>query len=325
MDIFSSFWKHHRETDVTGIRLAEETLFFQEKTKNDFIKITPQGTWMAVAQGARDIAIPNDPLCRRKISSPFITNPQDWRSITDTGTSNPPLLEYMLEAAILIKKNSSQNPVYFTIFNPITQAIQLAGFDQFKEHIILYPDDVKAGLKQITKNTIGQFEEYKKAGIDSVYYVTQHKSTGFFSPLEYTMWGSPYDVQVYKNCFSGFNNNMIHLHGSDIYYDQNDLDSGGVLHFSKETVTSQVNHICIKPERVSFGIAPEKLRSLINEDELLQLIDQYLNLKQENYYLTADCVLPVDFPDEQIAKINGWVKDLRKIKHPEKLSVAYGT
>ena len=163
--LISSFWKHHPGSDQDGGRLAERTRAFQEETDCDFIKITPAGTWQAVCQGAVDEAWPDDPLGRRRILKPRIVNPEDWLNLPDFKRQTPALMEGMIDCCRSIVSSGTTKPVVFTVFNPITQAIQMSGLERFKEHCLLVSDMVKAGISaSLDVNTwgISDFSKHNK-------------------------------------------------------------------------------------------------------------------------------------------------------------------
>ena len=144
----SAFWVHHPIADHAAEPFAAATLAFHAAVGGDFIKLTPSGTWQSVGQGAVDEAWPDDVIGRRRVVVPAIRDPRDWAGLPDWRSSGlPAIVLEMLRGAELVVAGASGIPVLATIFNPMTQAFQLAGGPALLDIILADPTAFNAGLR----------------------------------------------------------------------------------------------------------------------------------------------------------------------------------
>lgn len=303
-----SFWKHHPHDDQTGRLLARKTIQFQQKYHFDYIKVTPAGSWLAACYGLED-AYRGDPLGRRTILRPYITAPQDWLHLADFRRSQPPMLAEQLQAAYLTQKAFPDEPVYITVFSPISQAIQLAGQDQFIQHWQTFPEWTKQGLQILTDNLCYVLEEFKRQAIQHIYYVLQHARQGGLSPHLHRQLSVFTDQTCLSYANQHFQDVIIHLHGADVFDPVGSHSSHTRLHFGASA--SQLSAPNLLP-----GLSADQLASCNTLETASQQLRNYYahpaTATATTPHLMADCVLPLDFPDHQI---NLWTQAARFSSH----------
>lgn len=309
LPLLSAFWKHHPISDQHAVQLAKKTLDFEEITNCDFIKITPAGTWQAVCHGATDENWENDSLGRRRIIKPLINNVDDWLNLIDFKNSDLPLLNEVIGACKLISKTKPSKPIVFTAFNPITQAIQLCGLENFKEHCRIAPDKVKAGIDKITENTLFIIDSFINAGANGIYYVTQHMQQGLITPELYQDFGEEADMICLNKC-KYFDYSIFHLHGENIFLSLSDIPDNCFIHYEHTSENMQPADFHEKyPYKLMLGIPFSIMNQCKDDTEINNCIEFYSQLNPTSNFIVAGCVMPLDFPNVDIAK---WVSLAKK-------------
>jgi uroporphyrinogen decarboxylase len=118
---------------------------------------------------------------------------------------------------LLIPHFSPHTPVIQTIFNPMSQAKNLAGQDSLLTMMRSQPDLLHAGLITITRSTIDFIHACMDIGIDGVFFAVQHAQSNLLSDAEFDTFCRPYDLEILdvaKNTWL----NMVHIHGEGIYF-----------------------------------------------------------------------------------------------------------
>ena len=309
LPLLSAFWKHHPISDQNAEQLAKKTLDFEAITNCDFIKITPAGTWQAVCYGAIDENWENDFLGRRKIIKPLIKHVDDWINLIHFRGSDLPLMNEIIGACKLISKTGPTKPLVFTAFNPITQAIQLAGLETFKEHCRIAPDKVKAGIDKITENTLFTIDSFIDAGAKGIYYVTQHMQNGLITPEIYHDFGEEGDKLCLNKC-KDLDYSIFHIHGENIFLSLSDIPNNCFIHYEHTSENLLPSIFYEKyPYKLMLGIPFSKMHQCITDNDIKDCIDLYTELYPRFNFIVAGCVVPLDFPDINIAK---WVQLIKK-------------
>lgn len=315
-DLLTSFWKHHPIADQSGESLARETIAFYEKFKFDFVKLTPAGCWQAACYGVHHAWEPN-PVGIRTITKTIINQPTDWLNLPDFSTAPlPALMKEMTDACNRVNAHFvSKVPVFFTLFCPISQAVQMAGRDVFLNHVKASPNEVLAGLQRITKNTLLTIQAFREAGAQGLYFVTQHMREEMLPEYVYKQFGSTFDAECLNSC-ADFPLNFFHIHGAGVYFCFEQLPDNCTVHFEAAPSNGKINsdrHTHKTP--LSIGIPPELLLKTTSEDDMVRLLSEYILPDQTANILTAGCVLPLDFPDEVVLKWLGVIKNYNDTLH----------
>jgi len=211
-----AFWRHFPEEDQNPEALANATLKFQQTYDFDIVKVTPASSFSVKDWGVQD-EWKNNPEGSREYTKRVIEKPQDWETLQalDPSASH---LAAQLECLKLVRKGiGTDTPILQTIFNPISLAKHLAGNDLLLEHIKKHPAAVIKGLDTITKTTVKFIEALHDIGIDGVFYAIQHAQASMLELDEYKSIALPFDQQALKPA-EGFWCNMLHLHGTDVFF-----------------------------------------------------------------------------------------------------------
>lgn len=212
-----ALWRHFPVADQRPDTLARMILEFQAMYDFDLIKVTPASSYCLVDFGSKD-QWKGNPEGVREYTHQVIQQPEDWTKL--------PLLDprqgslgMVLEALQMIKAgNQTGAPIIQTIFNPMSQAKNLAGRDRLIHHLRAYPDQLKAGLEILTQNIQTYLDEVRKIGIAGIFYAVQHAQYSILSADEFREFSRTYDLPI-LNELNGFWLNMLHLHGETGAFD----------------------------------------------------------------------------------------------------------
>lgn len=293
----SAFWVHHPIADQTAETFAAATLAYAREVGGDFIKLTPSGTWQSVGQGAVDEVWPEDVIGRRRVVVPAVREPRDWSDLPDWRTTGlPAIVQEMLRGAELVVDGAPGIPVLATIFNPMTQAFQLAGGPALHEIILADPEAFNAGLRRITANTEFLIEQFADRGVTGLYMSTHMMQPGLCPTSEYRAWS---DTNVlHKALGSGLDPVVFHLHGPDILPTlAPELDERVILHLEAGAA-----EVVGRP--IWVGVPQAELRACNTPGDFLALKHRY----NPDCPMTAGGCTTLDVPHEEIAAWNAWAK-----------------
>jgi len=212
-----ALWRHFPVDDQTPDSLAAATAHFQRTFDFDLIKVTPASSFCLKDLGCRD-EWQGNPEGTRTYTRTAIHHPEDWRKLKVLDPRKGHLGQQLECLNLLIKEFSDSTPILQSIFNPLSQAKNLAGSSQLMVHLHKYPEAVEAGLKIITLNTLGFIEELLKTGIDGIFYAIQHAQYELLTETEFARFSIPYDQQILA-AVKPLWLNMAHLHGENVMFD----------------------------------------------------------------------------------------------------------
>ncbi len=211
-----ALWRHWPVDDQRGDTLARATLEFQQTYDFDFVKVTPSSNYCVADYGAETRWEGN--LEGTRLWGPrLIQEPEDWLRLRPLDPRRG-LLGQILQADRLIGEAlGPDTPFIQTIFNPLSQAKNLAG-DRFIPHLRQHPDAVKAGLATLTESILRFVEALKSTGAAGIFLAVQHAQFGLLTQEEYATFGRPLDLQILE-ATEGMWFNLLHLHGRDVMFD----------------------------------------------------------------------------------------------------------
>ena len=212
-----ALWRHFPVDDQTPEGLAAATLDFQRAYDFDLVKVTPassfclkdwgvEDTWKGATEGTREYG-------RRRI-----VEAEDWGRLDVLDPYRGHLSEQLTCLDLISSELGEDVPVLQTIFNPLSQAKNLAGGSRLIIHMRKSPDAVHEGLKIITESTIRFIEAVKKTGIAGIFYALQHANYGLLTEAEYREFGRAYDLLILETVKDLWLN-MVHLHGEEVMFD----------------------------------------------------------------------------------------------------------
>jgi uroporphyrinogen decarboxylase len=211
-----ALWRHFPVDDQAPGTLAQATLNFQRSYDFDLVKVTPASSFCVRDWGVED-EWRGHTEGTRQYTKRVINDPRDWENLP-TLSSSAPHLGAQLECLHMIRTElGPETPLLQTVFNPLSQAKNLAGNETLLAHLRLYPDAVMKGLETITETTRRFVEACIETGIDGVFYAVQHAQANLLTLTEYETFGLPNDLKVLEPSRK-LMCNLLHLHGHDVYF-----------------------------------------------------------------------------------------------------------
>jgi len=213
-----SLWRHFPVDDQSAEGLAKAIINYQNTYDFDFIKVTPSSSYCLEDWGTKDEWL-GSTEGTRDYTHRIISKPEDWIKLPLLDPYKGSLSKQLSCLNILIDEFGYDIPIIQTIFNPLSQAKNLAGNQVLLSHMRRYPNLVHEGLAIISKSTQLFIEALTKIGLQGIFYAVQHAQYGLLSPGEYDEFGMKYDLQVLEPTNEMWFN-LLHIHGSDIMFDK---------------------------------------------------------------------------------------------------------
>ncbi len=212
-----ALWRHWPGDDQQAEDFARSVIDFQRAFDFDLVKVTAASEYCVADWGAESRWVGNEEGTRewrRRV----IQRPEDWTQLKVLDPRRGMLAE-MLRALQIIGKEAQQEnwPFIMTIFNPLSQAKNLAG-PRLLSDLRQRPAEMKAALDVITQSTVRFVEAARETGIAGIFLALQHASYDLLSEAEYREFGRPYDLRILE-ATQGCWFNLLHLHGNNVMFD----------------------------------------------------------------------------------------------------------
>jgi uroporphyrinogen decarboxylase len=210
-----ALWRHFHREDRDPVTLAQISAEFARRYDLDLVKLTPSGLY-AVEDWGADIVYPDTETDAPVLARPAVTKPEEWRELRQISTM---ALERELTAIRLTRLHLGQDwPMVMTIFSPLTLAYKLAG-EQLVDHLRADPDAIHVGLRTLTSVTAAFAHAALDAGADGLFFASQWICAGFCTREVYAAYGLSYDLDVLEEVSYRSRITILHLHGTDIFFD----------------------------------------------------------------------------------------------------------
>ena len=303
-----ALWRHFPVDDQSPQDLACSVVLFQETYDFDFVKITPASSYCLKGYGSLDEWRGNPEGTREYTNRP-VKEPEDWLKLPDLSPCDGSL-GATLETIRLIRGQVDANtPVIQTIFDPLSQAKNLAGNDTLIAHIRQHPHAVMEGLKRITENTLAFVEECKKTQIDGIFFAIQHAQAHLLGLEDFRSFVLQFDRQI-LDTVKGLWLNLIHIHGKNIYFDEVSTLPAGILNWhDQETVPSLADGKKQFPGAVCGGLKQWNTLAYQTPAAVTAEANAAIELTNgERFILGTGCVLPIIAPHANILAVRNTVE-----------------
>lgn len=289
-------WRHFPVDDQEPLRLAAATVQFQKQFDFDAVKVTPASSYCVKDWGAEDVWNGATEGTRDYVKHP-IQRAEDWTRLPILNPTDGWLGKQLDCLRAIVAELGKDTPVIQTIFNPLTQAKNLASRNKVLLWMRKHPEEFKQGLKTITETTIRFIEEARKTGIDGIFYAVQHAQYGLMSEEEYREFGLKYDLEVLEAA-KPFWFNMLHLHGEDILFDLFvDLPVQVINWHDQETPPSLVEAKEKFKGVVCGGLLRYTTMVLGTPEEITEQARKAIEATNgERFILGTGCVVPITAP-----------------------------
>jgi len=212
-----ALWRHWPGDDQRAEDFARAVLDFQRAFDFDLIKVTAASEYCVADWGAESRWVGNEEGTR-EWGQRVIQRSKDWTRL-EVLDPHKGMLAEMLRALQIIGKQAEKDgaPFLMTIFNPLSQAKNLAG-PRLLSDLRQHPIRMKAALEVITESTVRFVAAAKETGIAGIFLALQHASHDLLSEAEYREFGRPYDLRILE-ATQGCWFNLLHLHGNNVMFD----------------------------------------------------------------------------------------------------------
>jgi len=297
-----SFWRHFPLCDDDTDQFVKATLKWQYDYDFDFVKVMPPSSYCVKDWGSVDRYAGNSLGIREYIHFP-INTPDNWLKLKVLDPDSGHLKKQMDALKVIIHEFRNKVPVVCSVFNPLSQMMNLCQPSILAGHFTKYPQAAAEGLKTITQSTIRLIEKMIEIGLDGIYFIV--KEPDFLSEIQagckIISW-SGYDLlclEAAKKLWM----NVLHLHTLKVEptkfenYPAQIISVHG-LHRADllQAIQSECSGklLCGGLQRF-ITMARGTAADVVNEAE------KFANsLKTQNYILGAECGLPLDTPEINI-------------------------
>nr|MBN1229816.1 uroporphyrinogen decarboxylase [Anaerolineae bacterium] len=208
-----ALWRHWPGDDQRPEDQAAAHIAFQKQYDWDFVKVSPSSSFCISDWGVADSWVGNIEGTRT-YQKRVIDQPEDWLSLKVLDPEVGSLGRQLKCLEILSQAFGTDVPFIQTIFNPLSQAKNLAGQERLLLHARQNAGQVHYALQTIADTTVRFIQAARSRGISGVYFAVQHASYHVMSEAEYQVFGIPYDKQV-LSAIDDLWLNVLHLHGPD--------------------------------------------------------------------------------------------------------------
>jgi len=213
-----SVWMHLSEEDQDPKALAEALAANNEEYDYDFIKMMPFGAYSTQDWGAK-IKIYCDKYKEPVVSEPGIKELSDYRKIQPLPAIYGTWGKTLQTAQHLSKLVAKDTPFLQTIFSPATTLKKLAS-NKLLQDMVENPAEVHKALQAITETTINFVKANIEAGVSGFFFATQFATYDLMTDTLFAEFCRPYDLAVINSYADHTWFNVVHIHGSNIMYDQ---------------------------------------------------------------------------------------------------------
>jgi uroporphyrinogen decarboxylase len=291
-----ALWQHWPGDDRAPQGLAEAVLRFEREFDFDFCKVTPASSYCVEDWGTRDEWRGNTEGTRDYTFRP-VQEPEDWQKLAVLDPTQGTLGDQLECLKLIGSELGETTPFIQTIFNPLSQAKNLAGNERMLLHMRRYPEALRAGLETVTESTIRFIEQVRDVGAAGIFYAVQHARYDMLCEDEYRTFGVPYDLRVLE-ALDGLWLNVLHLHGDEVMFDLLAGYPVQVLNWhDREAGPSLADGLRRCSMAVCGGLArdatmvrgtPEQVRA--------QATDAYEQTGGKRFVLGTGCVVPIIAP-----------------------------
>jgi uroporphyrinogen decarboxylase len=287
-----ALWRHFPVDDQSAETLAAATLQFQKIYDFDLVKVTPASSFCLKDWGVED-AWMGDTEGTRRYTKRVIQKPQDWEKLPALEPSAPHLAGQLTCLRQIRAGLGPDTPVLQTIFSPLAQAKNLVGGEALIAHIRKYPEAVLKGLETIALSTRRFVEAALETGIDGVFYAIQHAQAALLTLDEYKTFGLPFDHKTLEPA-SNLWCNLLHLHGSDIYFELASEFSFQIVNWHDRDTPPSLTEALKQPGfAVCGGIGRDTLVYRQQAEVLREAQDALEQTQGQRFILSTGCVVPI--------------------------------
>jgi uroporphyrinogen decarboxylase len=200
-------------------KMVKAHLAFREKFDVDFLKMMPDGMYMAEAWGTK-LKWENGNAWNLESG---VKRTEDWARVQALDPARDPILVAQLKAVgLLADKIGGEIPFIQTIFSPLTWAIKIAGVKQVMQDMRQNSSALASGLERIAESVASFGRECLNKGATGFFFAMQNTSKNNLTATEFDEFSFRYDMKILKELGAS---EFIMLHmctrkGDEFYIDK---------------------------------------------------------------------------------------------------------
>lgn len=295
-----ALWRHFPVEDQSPDGLARAVVDFQRLYDFDLVKVTPASSFCLKDWGVDD-EWQGNPEGTREYVHRVINSPDDWLKLKVLDPYQGALGKQLACLKMICQELGPDVPVIQTIFNPLSQAKNLAGGERLVVHLRQYPFVVDAGLKIISETIRRFIEAVNKTGIAGIFYAIQHANYHLLTEAEYLHFGKINDLEILE-LVRGNWLNMLHLHGDNVMFKLfTDYPVQVINWHDRETYPSLAEGKDLFHALVCGGLQRERTMELGSPEHVYsEACDAILATENKRFILGTGCVLQITTPSANI-------------------------
>jgi uroporphyrinogen decarboxylase len=296
-----ALWRHWPGDDQRATDLARAHVAFQRRYDFDLMKVSPSSSYCLEDWGVVDRWMAGSDEGTREYLQQPVHSPADWHKLTVLDPRQGALGRQLRCLELIASEVGSEAPFIQTIFNPLSQAKNLAGDERLLVHLRTAPSDLMAGLETITETTVRFVQEVMKTGAAGVFFAVQHANHSLLREEEYLECARAYDLQVLEAAQAGWFN-LLHIHGNDIMFDAlGDYPVQAINWHDRDTWPSLTEALDRCDKAVVGGLRRQETMLLgTPEDVRAEAADAIAQTGGRRFILGTGCVTPITSPTSNI-------------------------
>jgi uroporphyrinogen decarboxylase len=296
-----ALWRHWPGDDQRAADLARAHVAFQQRYDFDLMKVSPSSSYCLEDWGVVDRWVAGTDEGTREYLERPVHSPADWHRLAVLDPRQGALGRQLRCLELIAAEVGSGVPFIQTIFNPLSQAKNLAGDEQLLVHLRTCPDDLRAGLEIVTETTVRFVQEVLKTGAAGVFFAVQHGNHSLLCEEEYRHVGRPYDLRVLEAAQGGWFN-LLHIHGNDIMFDALvDYPVQAVNWHDRDTWPSLAEALERCDKALVGGLRRHDTMLLGTPDDVrAEAADAIAQTRGHRFILGTGCVTPITSPTSHI-------------------------
>ena len=265
-----ALWKHFFLEDRNITDSFKAHVAFEEMNNWDVIKMMNNAIYFQEQYGAEFIPSRTRtefPDVRHRV----VNTPMDFRRLKPVNVKTGPVAREVETAKRLMDRYGGKVPVLATVFTPTSYAQELMCGNfipwPFANVLWHYQEDLKEGLKIITEVTRNIIEEFVKAGVDGIFYASQHMYGRIFTKDLYEEFCKPYELEAFEPAIGKTWFNMLHVHGTkDLFMEE----------------AAGYPQQALNWEDINTGVTIEEVHKMYPDKILMAGIERYTEFRVEN-------------------------------------------
>ena len=178
-----------------------------------------------------------------------------------------------------------------TVFDPMIQAVTLAGREVIDAHLRDEPDAVAAGLRRITENTVDLIAHLRGAGADGIFLACQYATRNDLALPVFEHYAMP-PIHACLDAMAGAPVNMVHVHGAAIHSEPFARLPGITVHYDMWADNPSPARFLDAGCAVATGPAPDLLASDAPDDDVIAACAAVLDVDGP-LILSPGCSVPL--------------------------------